>query len=419
MDGKIIKIKIYQPRLWTKELHESNKRWKVVVAHRRSGKTTATLNHLIRDAVNINNSRFAFIAPTYKQAKNIAWDILKEYARKIDGAVFNESELRADFANGSRITLYGSDNPDALRGMALWGVVFDEYSQQPSNIFSEIIRPALVDHNGYAIWIGTPKGKNDFYELYQRARINEHQLAILLTVEDTGLINAEELEDAKKAMTEDEYKQEFFSSFEASIKGAYYSKELEFARKEKRITTVPYEPEKLVYTFWDLGISDTTTIGFFQIVGKENRMIDYYENNGEALSHYVKVLKEKPYVYEKHSFPHDIEVRELGTGKSRKEVLESLGIKVNVVAKLSIQDGINAGRLIFSSLWIDKIKCECFLNALGQYRQEWDDSKGMFRDKPLHNFASHPADMFRYFAIGISKFKTAKNDFQNKPNSYI
>ena len=125
------------------------------------------LNHLIRDAMKINGGKFAFIAPTYKQAKNVAWDILKEYTRKIDGVIFNESELKADFANGSRITLYGSDSPDALRGMALWGVIFDEYSQQPRNVFTEIIRPALSDHKGYAIWIGTPKGKNAFYNLYQ------------------------------------------------------------------------------------------------------------------------------------------------------------------------------------------------------------------------------------------------------------
>jgi len=120
-------------------------------------KTVASINHLIRDAVRVPNSKYAYIAPTYKQAKNIAWDIIKEYARKIDGVSFNESELRADFRNGSRITLYGADNPDSLRGLGLWGVVFDEYSQQPRNIFTEIIRPALPDHEGYAIWIGTKR----------------------------------------------------------------------------------------------------------------------------------------------------------------------------------------------------------------------------------------------------------------------
>ena len=161
---------IYTPRQWTYDLHESPERWKVIIVHRRGGKTTACINHLIRDAMRVNGSRYAYIAPTYKQAKNVAWDLLKEFARQIEGVSFNESELRADFANGSRITLFGADNPDALRGLALWGVIFDEYSQQPSNIFTEVIRPALADNKGYGIWIGTPKGKNDFYRLYRRVK---------------------------------------------------------------------------------------------------------------------------------------------------------------------------------------------------------------------------------------------------------
>ena len=180
-----------------------------MVAHRRSGKTTATINHLIRDAMNVNQSKYAFICPTYKQAKNIAWDILKEYAGKVDGVKFNESELRADFKNGSRITLYGADNPDSLRGLGLWGVVFDEYSQQPSNIFTEIIRPSLADHKGYAIWIGTPKGKNDFYRLYLRSQNDPDWFGELLSVDRSGLIDKKELDDAEKVMTPDEFQQEW------------------------------------------------------------------------------------------------------------------------------------------------------------------------------------------------------------------
>ena len=393
-------VTIYYPRHWTRKLHESPQRWKVVVAHRRCGKTVASINHLIRDALTVPKSKYAYIGPTYKQSKNIAWDILKEYARKIDGVKFNESELRADFANGSRITLYGSDNPDALRGLGLWGVVYDEYSQQPSNIHTEIIRPALADHHGYAIWIGTPKGKNDFYKMYKHAVKDDKWLGILLTVADTGIINDAELEDSKAVMTDDEYKQEWFCSFTASIKGAYYADELATARKENRITRVAYEKGIPVYTFWDLGVSDAMAIGFFQKVNREIRFIDYYESTNKGLDHYVKVLQDKGYVYGRHIAPHDIKVRELTTGKSRLELASKLGIDFEVLPALGVSDGINAGRLMFSRLWIDEERCGQWLDYIAQYHREWDDNKGMFKDTPYHDFTSHSADMYRYAALG-------------------
>jgi hypothetical protein len=349
------------------------------------------------------NTKYAYIAPTYKQAKNIAWDILKEYCLKVDGTVFNESGLRVDFKNKSRITLYGADNPDSLRGMALWGVVFDEYSQQPSNIFSEIIRPALADNKGYGIWIGTPKGKNEFWRLYEHAKKDEEWEAILLTVGDTGLIPDKELSDAKKIMTNDEYLQEWYCSFESAIKGAYYANDFAKMRDEGRISAVPFLPQLEVHTWWDLGIGDYTTIGFFQLYGREPRLIDYYENHGLGLKHYVDILELKKknlgYKFGTHNFPHDVEVRELGTGKSRKEVLESLGMKVKTVPNLDIADGINAVRIVLAQLWIDAVKCEKFIDAVSQYRQEWDEKRGCFKNTPLHDWTSHASDMLRYFAV--------------------
>jgi len=347
----------------------------------------------------VNESRYAYIAPTYKQAKNIAWDILKKYCRKIEGVEFNESELRADFLNGSRITLYGADNPDALRGIALWGVVFDEYSQQPSNIFTEIIRPALADHKGYGIWIGTPKGKNDFYRLYEQGKDDKSWLSLLLKVSDTNLISQEELDDARKIMTEDEYNQEWNCSFEASIKGAYYAEQINQARKEERIKDIPYSSAIPVHTWWDLGVGDSTAIGFFQRVGQEWRMIDYYEASGEGLQHYIKVLKEKNYVYGEHYAPHDIEVREFSTGASRKTTAQGLGIHFRIAPNLSVDDGIQAVRTKFSELFIDEKKCARFIDCISQYRKEWDDKLGEFKNKPLHDWTSHAADMLRYWAV--------------------
>ena len=389
----------YEPREWTYVLHNTTKRWNVIVAHRRSGKTTATLNHLQRDALLNKNSRYAYISPTYKQSKNIAWDIAKYYAKDIPLVKFNEAELRIDYPNGGRITLYGADNPDSLRGLGLWGVIFDEYSQQPSNIFTEIIRPALADHKGYAIWIGTPKGKNEFWKLYELAKQDSDWMSVHLTVDDTSLISEKELADARKIMSEDEYQQEWHCSFEAAIKGAFYVDEIKKAREEKRITAVPYELGFPVDTWWDLGMADSTTIGFFQFISNQWRIVDYYENSGEGLEHYINYLQNKKYIYGAHYAPHDIEVRELGSGQSRLETAKKFGINFQIVPNLPIMDGINAVRRKFGTLWIDEQKCAYFLNALSLYRKEWDEKRGEFKPRPLHDWTSHGADMLRYWAV--------------------
>lgn len=317
----------------------------------------------------------------------------------IPGIKFNEAELRADYPNGSRITLFGADNPDSLRGLVLWGVVFDEYSQQPSNIFSEIIRPALADHKGYAVWIGTPKGKNEFYRLYEAAQGDSAWYRLLLKASESGIIPAEELADAKKLMSDDEYNQEFECSFVSALKGAYYADQLAKAREERRIGNVPYDPTLPVDTWWDLGVGDSMAIGFFQSIGNEWRLIDSYSSSGEGLDYYFKLLKDKGYLYRNHFAPHDIEVRELSSGKSRRNIASGLGINFQIAPNLPVDDGINAARMRFPTLWIDEQKNQQFLDAVSQYRKEWDDKRGEFKNKPLHDWTSHYADMLRYWAV--------------------
>jgi phage terminase large subunit len=404
----------YSPREWSVPFHSTSKRWIVLVVHRRAGKTTAALNHLQRSALTVPNSRYAYIAPTYKQAKNVAWDLLKFYSQPIPRVDYNEAELTVRYPNGSRITLYGADNPDSLRGIGLWGVVFDEYSQQPSNIFSEIIRPALADHSGYAIWIGTPKGKNEFWKLYDQAQKDDKWFASLLNYKATRAVEEEEVEDSRRVMTDDEFEQEWNCSFEAAIRGAYYVKELAKARADKRITDVPYDEELQVHTFWDLGIGDSTAILFMQYDGAKWRLIDSYENSGEGLGHYIKVLKDKGYNYGTHYAPHDIEVRELGSGHSRRETASSLGIDFEVAPNLSVEDGINAARLRFSQLWIDQRNNDRFLHCISLYRKEWDDKRGAFKNKPLHDFTSHYADAFRYWAV--TKIEGRNEVYQYQPS---
>lgn len=389
--------------------------------HRRAGKTVSAVNHLIRAALISSNTKYAYIAPTYKQAKNIAWDVVKEYARVVPNVKFNESELRVDFPNGSRITLFGADNPDSLRGITLWGVIFDEYSQQPSNIWTEIISPTLSSTRGWAVWIGTPKGKNAFYRLYEDNIDSEDWYTALLKASESGILPEEELAIQRKNMSEDEYLQEYECSWEASIKGTYYAKEMQQARTEGRITTVPYEPMLPVHTWWDLGVGDETTILFMQNASREWRIIDCYSANGEGFQHYAKVLKERGYVYGKHFAPHDIAVRMLGeTAMTRLAIARNLGIEfetqvvgdkeTTVVPMLSIDDGINAVRMRFNSLWIDEKKCAPLLDALIHYRKKWNDAMGRFEEKPLHDWSSHLNDALRYWAVTPLDFITGDSD---------
>lgn len=400
----------YKARSWAKAFHNSGKRFSVLVMHRRAGKTVAAVNHLIREALKHKDTKYAYIAPTYKQAKNIAWDNVKEYARVVPDVKFNESELRADFPNGSRITLYGADNPDSLRGITLWGVIFDEYSQQPSNIWTEIISPTLSSTLGWAVWIGTPKGKNAFYRLYEDHLEDPDWFTSLLKASESGVLPASELAIQRKNMSEDEYLQEYECSWEASIKGAYYAKEIQKAREDGRIMPVPYEGMLPVHTWWDLGVGDATTILFIQNAGHEWRFIDCYSAIGEGFAHYAKVLKERGYVYGKHFAPHDIAVRMLGeNAMTRIEIARNLGIsfetkvegqkETSVVPMISIDDGINAVRMRFNTFFFDKDKCAQLVDALTHYRKEWNDTMGMFKDKPLHDWSSHFADATRYFAV--------------------
>jgi len=426
---KVKQIQIpYSPRTWAKTFHSTDKKRVVLVLHRRCGKTVASINHLVRECFRNpeQDKRYAYIAPTYKQAKQVAWDILKKYAGVVPRTKFNEAELRCDFPNGSRITLYGADNPDSLRGIGLWGVVFDEYSQQPSNIYSEIILPALADHNGFAIWIGTPKGKNDFHRLFkwcgfpeekwmaktpeERIEIETSWLKMKLGVSDTKILSEEFLKNARQNMTEDEYNQEFECSFESSLKGAYYGTEIARAYKEGRIKKVPHEPVLPVITAWDWGMNDSTSIGFFQHLGNERRMIDYYESSDHGIDHYARVIFDKPYVYENHLFPHDFNVRD-ANGVTRIETAESLGLHGEIVERQSFNDGINAVRMIFSQLYIDEDKCGQFVDAISQYQKEWDNAKGEFKDKEKHDWTNHAADMLRYYAEGAS-IKAKEEEFE-------
>ena len=393
----------YAPRKQFQPFHKREQRWSCLVAHRRAGKTVATINDTIMRAVRDSkpDGRYAYIAPLYNQAKDIAWAYLKHYAYPLLADSPNESELRVDLVNGSRIRLYGADNPDRLRGIYLDGVILDEFGDMKPAIWTDVLRPALSDRQGWATFIGTPKGKNEFWELWRKALENPEWFALMLKASETKLIAEKELIEAREQMGPDQYDQEYECSFEAAIKGAFYADELRRADEEGRVGKVPIDRGLQVDTAWDLGVSDSTAIWFIQTLGKERRVIDYYESSGVGLDHYAQVLKEKGYVYRDHYFPHDIAIRELSTGKSRVETLKHLGIEARVGEQSSVMDGINAVRRMLDQCWFDKERCERGLEALKQYRREYDDKLKDWKLRPLHDWTSHGADALRTFATGF------------------
>jgi phage terminase large subunit len=393
----------YVARPQFESFHARQERWAVIVAHRRAGKTVACVMDLVDAALRCDKQRprFAYIAPMLKQAKTVAWDYLKDYGLKVPGATPHETELRVDFPGGAQVRLHGSDNPDGLRGIYLDGLILDEAADMSPRVFNEILRPALSDRKGWCVWIGTPKGQNDFFDLWEKARGDAEYFSLMLRASETGIIDPLELREARTQMTPEQYAQEYECSFQAAIVGAYYGREMEAADKAGRIIQNAYDPMIEVHTAWDLGVNDQTSIWFYQQTGMDVRLVDYYAANGYGLDHYAKILQSKGYKYGRHNLPHDVEVKELGTGRSRKEVLASLGIFPTVVRKLSIEDGINAVRKVLPRCWFDKDKCAEGIKAMRQYRREWDDVRKCFYERPLHDWASDPADAFRYLAVGL------------------
>ena len=390
----------YRPRDVFKPLHNRSQRWAVVVAHRRAGKTVACVNDLIRRALSTSrkDGRYAYVAPFYRQAKSVAWDYLKRFSAVIPGLSVNESELRIDYPNGSRIQLFGADNADALRGLFFDGIVADEYGDWKPSVWGYVIRPALADRGGWAIIIGTPKGRNQFHDVYQRAQIDPGWLCMTIKASESCLLPDGELEALRKELTEDAFRQEMECDFDAALPGAFFGKELWQAEQDGRVRPGLCDPAMKTHAVMDLGFSDDTAIWWFQ-VGKELRLIDCYSNSGMPIAHYNDVLKAKGYDYGQWLWlPHDARAKSLQTGRSIEEQFRSLGWKTRIVPELGLIDGIQAARLSLADCQIDT-DCAEGIDALKQYQREYDEDKKCFRDKPRHDWTSHYADAFRYACL--------------------
>jgi hypothetical protein len=411
----------YKPREHQLKVHEllEGKRFAVVVAHRRFGKTVAALNHLIREAV-LNDKetpRYAYIAPTYGQAKRVAWDYLVKYTTPL-GGTNNISELRVDFW-GRRIQLYGSDNPDSLRGQFFDGVIIDEVGDQNPKIWTDIVRPALTDRKGWCLFIGTPKGHNHFKELRDRAEKEEGWGLLEFKASETGVVDDTELKAAKNEMGEDKYRQEFECSFDAAVEGSYFGQILNELEAKKHMQEIPREELSRTFTAWDLGMGDSTSIWVAQLVGTEVRLLDYYENHGVGLDHYVKWLRDNDYEKAEHILPHDVRVRELGTGKSRMEMLEEAGLQIKIAPRMSLDDGIQAVRRLLPRCWFNVPKVQIGLNCLRNYRRDYDEKRKIFYERPLHDWSSHGSDSFRYLALGLDEGHSTWSKPINKAPSWI
>ena len=396
----------YKAREAFLDFHYRKERWAILVCHRRAGKTVATICDTIRRAISENkpDARYAYIAPFYAQAKNIAWDYLLKFAEPAIVKA-NQSELWVELVNGAKIRLFGADNPDSLRGLYLDGVVLDEYADMKPRLWGEIVRPLLTDRQGWATFIGTPKGHNAFYDIYNEAQKNNNWYVKTLRADQSGLIPQNELLDAQATMSANQYEQEFLCSFEAAILGAYYGQEMRRITDLDRITDIEYDPMFPCHTAWDLGFNDSTSIWWFQVVHGEIRVLDHHSSNGQAIPYYTGLIKQKEeefnYTYGIHWLPHDARAKTLASGG--KSIIEQIATKIDIkqlkiVPNLSLQDGIQATRLALNRTWFHN-RCEEGIECLRQYQREWDDDKKVFRDRPKHDWTSHSADAMRYLAI--------------------
>jgi hypothetical protein len=403
---EVIQVELdYKPRDVFEDFHNREERWAVIVAHRRCGKTVACINDLIYKALvdGKEDGRYAYLAPYYAQAKSIAFDYLMRFSAPVR-ANHNVSELWVELINGARIRLFGADNADSLRGLYLDGVVLDEFADMKPSLWGAVLRPLLSDRRGWATFIGTPKGHNQFWEIYNNATKDDAWYVKTLRASQTGLIPQEELDDAKKMQTQDQYLAEWECDFESAIIGAYYGKEMRQLTDQGRIREIEYDPMFPVHTAWDLGYSDDTAIWWFQVVHGEIRMLDYHSSNGQPVAFYAGIIqsreKERGYIYGTHYLPHDARAKTLASNKS---IIEQLSDKIalkylKIVPSLSLQDGIQATRLALTRAWFDH-KCEDGIECLRQYQREYDEDKKVFRDKPRHDWTSHGADAFRMLSI--------------------
>lgn len=364
----------------------------------------AAINDIIRAAITCKSPMplFGYVAPYRSQAKSVAWDYLKFFSRPITKSS-NEADLIIELLNGAKIRLFGADNADAMRGLGFDGLYLDEYGDFKPSVWGNVVRPALSDKQGWCVFGGTPKGKNQFWNIYETSRkLPNEWFSLSLPASKSKLLPESELEAAKAQLAEDQYLQEYECSFEAAIIGAIWGTEMRKVSEDGRITKVENQIEVKTHTAWDLGHTDDTAIWWYQVIAGEIHIVDYFALSGGTIEEFVAKIKEKPYNYGKHYLPHDARARTLASGG--KSVIEQMAVglginNLSIVPSLTVQDGIQAVRMALPRCWFDAEKCADGIEALRQYQREYDEDKKAFRQTPKHDWTSHPADAMRMLAI--------------------
>lgn len=403
--------------------------------HRRSGKDDIALNLTACSAITDRVGTYWHMLPEAAQARKAIWTAVDPHTgiRRTDQAFplelrrrTREQDMFIEFTNGSTWQALGSDNYNSIVGSPPVGVVFSEYALANPNAWA-YIRPILAENGGLAMFISTPRGRNHFYRMHEYAKTDPVWHTKLLTVRDTGVISAEVIAQERRELAaergDDEadniIRQEYYCDFDAAIPGSYYGRIIARLEKAGQICEVPYDPRFPVFTAWDIGKKDPTAIWFYQQVGDWTNVIDYYDNSGAGADHYARVLlNDRDYAYGGHTMPFDVEVGEWGNnGLTRKKSLETLGVRpIRVLGHGSVDDGINAVRILLPKCRFDRKKTEKGVDALRQYQKEWDDENRCFALKPKHDWTSHPADAFRYLAQGI---RLPKGEQRGKPRSAL
>lgn len=391
--------------------------------HRRSGKDDNSLHYTASAAIQ-RPATYWYMLPRQNQVRKAIWDAVNPHTgkKRVDEAFPAEiragkrgTDMTIELINGSMVHFTGSDSFNSLVGSPPLGLVFSEFSLTNPSAWA-YLRPILDENGGWAIFNMTPRGRNHAHAMYRHALASGWFVQTCVPT-DTGIFSAEQLEEARAEYRalygEDDgealYQQEYWCSFDAVLMGSYYGKYIQDAERQGRVGRVAPEPSLPVFTAWDLGMDDSTAIWFAQIAGREIRLVDYLEGSGHGLEYYVKEILRRDYVYSEHLLPHDVKVRELGTGKTRLEALRSFGLEnARVVPSQTVADGVNAVRSVLPRCWFDAAKCETGLEALRMYRRSYDDEKKVYSDKPVHDWTSHAADAFRYLALGVNESPRAE-----------
>lgn len=401
----------------------------VEVAHRQWGKDTVGM-HFTCCAAHERIGNYWHMLPNGNQCRSSIWTAINPDTGilRIDEAFplelresTNTTEMRINFKCGSTYQLVGSDNFNKRVGAMPIGIMLSEWALANPMAWA-YLGPILEKNGGWALFISTSRGRNHLQTLYEFAKREPGWFAELTKADKTNVFKETQLESIQRGyhaqfgdeMGEALFQQEYYCSFEGAVLGSYYGKQMSLARGEGRICKVPYQPSSEVYTYWDIGVDDSTSIWFVQHIGKSHHVIDYYENTGRGMDHYATVMKDKKYNYALNVMPHDANSREMTDGelaKSPKTLAENCGISpIKVVPRAKNMDvvvkvHIPAVRNLLSSCWFDEEKCGVGIAGLENYHAKYDETTKVLTGAPNHNWASHPSDAMRTMAVGYKDQK--------------